>query len=443
MSQPSGPPAGATSVATAAPAPPAAAVTATATTSNAAVAPTAAAKPRRDTPHQLRLLSTGVILVGLVFAVVGALTFSYLAYSLHRAEADTAQLIRVQKIQTNLLTADATATNAFLVGGLEPPAQRAAYDAAIAATGTLIAQAAEAQPADADALAALNERVVDYAATIEQARANNRQGFPVGAQYLRNASGGLRADTLPILDNLVAANAERAAGEMDASIGWVFLIVGVLVLGGLVLAQVWLARRFRRTINPGLAVATALILVALVGGGIGLNALSGAVQSIRDGSFTSVTTSAKVRIEAYDAKSNESLTLIARGSGQAFEQAWNSFAMRINDQLAVLPDSAGLQASWAAYAAVHKQIRSLDDNGNWDRAVALATGSDAGSANSAFTTFDRAATSYLDAASADTARRLAGAQPGLVIGLIVLFLAGLGAALAGRAGVAARLREYR
>ena len=75
--------------------------------------------------------------------------------------------------------------------------------------------------------------------------------------------------------------------------------------------------------------------------------------------------------------------------------------------------------------------------------MALATGSDAGSANSAFTTFDRAATSYLDAASADTARRLAGAQPGLVIGLIVLFLAGLGAALAGRAGVAARLREYR
>jgi hypothetical protein len=445
MSQPSGPPPGVTSVATATPAPPVAALSAPATPPAATtlVAPAPAAKPRHDTPHQLRLLSIGVILVGLIFAVVGALTFSYLAYSLHRAEADTAQLIRVQQIQTNLLTADATATNAFLVGGLEPPAQRAAYDAAIAATGTLIAQAAEAQPADADALAALNEQVVDYAATIEQARANNRQGFPVGAQYLRNASAGLRADALPILDNLVAANAERAGGEMDASIGWVFLGVGVLVLGGLVAAQVWLARRFRRTINTGLAAATALILVALVGGGIGLNVLSGAVQSIKNGSFSSVTTSAKVRIEAYDAKSNESLTLIARGSGQAFEQAWNSFALRINDQLAVLPDSSGLQASWAAYAAVHKQIRSLDDNGNWDRAVVLATGTDAASANSAFGAFDRAATSYLDAASADTARRLAGVQPGLVIGLIALFLAGLGAALAGRSGVAARLKEYR
>ena len=50
---------------------------------------------------------------------------------MNRAEADAAQLIRVQQIQTNLLIADATATNAFLVGGLEPPAQRAPYDQAM------------------------------------------------------------------------------------------------------------------------------------------------------------------------------------------------------------------------------------------------------------------------------------------------------------------------
>ncbi len=78
-----------------------------------------------DTPSRLRLLSLGVVVAGVVTGVVGALVFSALAYSLARAEADTAQLIRVQQIQTNLLIADATATNAFLVGGLEPPAQRA------------------------------------------------------------------------------------------------------------------------------------------------------------------------------------------------------------------------------------------------------------------------------------------------------------------------------
>ncbi len=42
------------------------------------------------------------------------------------ASADTAQLVRVQTIKVNLLRADALATNAFLVGGLEPAEQRAA-----------------------------------------------------------------------------------------------------------------------------------------------------------------------------------------------------------------------------------------------------------------------------------------------------------------------------
>ena len=443
MSQPNRP-AGAAAVATApAPAPPAAVQAATTAAPGVVVAPAAQQQPTRDTPQLLRLLSTGVILASLVFALVGALTFSYLAYSLHRAEADTGQLIRVQKIETNLLAADATATNAFLVGGLEPPAQRAAYDEAIGVTGTLIAEAAEAQPADADALAALNQQIVEYAAAIEQARANNRQGFPVGAQYLRNASAGLRADALPILDNLVSANADRAGSEMSATIGWIFLIVAVLVLGALVAAQVWLARRFRRYLNVGVAAASVVILAALVGAGIGLNALSSATKSIKTGSFSAVTTSAKIRIEAYDAKSNESLTLIARGSGQAFEQAWASASGRITQQLVLLPDATGLQSAWTSYAGVHSQIRGLDDNGNWDKAVALATGSDPAGANAAFGGFDHAATGYLDAASASTANRLAGAQPGLVIGAIALFLAGLAAALAGRYGIAARLREYR
>jgi hypothetical protein len=187
--------------------------------SSGRVAKAAAAIDQMSTPQRLRLLSLGVVVVGLVIGVVGALIFAYLASSLSRAKEDTAQLIRVQKIQSNLLSADATATNAFLVGGLEPPAQRAAYDQAMSSTSALIAEAAQAQPADGSALSALNQQVLSYAGTIEQARANNRQGLPVGAQYLRNASAQLRSDALPILDNLVAANSARATDEMKAGAG--------------------------------------------------------------------------------------------------------------------------------------------------------------------------------------------------------------------------------
>jgi len=194
-----------------APAPPATAVAPTTAPAPpvAVPAPNASARPS-DTPSRLRLLSLGLVVLGVLTGLVGAVLFSALAYSLTRAEADTAQLVRVQQIQTNLLTADATATNAFLVGGLEPAAQRAQYDSALTTTSAMIAQAADAQPADAEALAALNQQVLAYAGAIEQARANNRQGLPVGAQYLRSASAQLRAEALPIADNLVAANVARS-----------------------------------------------------------------------------------------------------------------------------------------------------------------------------------------------------------------------------------------
>ncbi len=219
-------------VATPAP-PPAAAPPATSTAAPGS-ATVAARGPQgnavRSTPARLRRWSLALITVCVAFGILASLTFVLLASALGRASASTAQLIRVQQIQTNLLAADATATNSFLVGGLEPPAQRAAYDDAITAATTGIADAAEAEPADEAALSALNEQLVTYVALIEDARSNNRQGFPVGAQYQRIASATLRADALPLLDNLVAANAARAESQM---LPWQIAVLGVAGIGAL------------------------------------------------------------------------------------------------------------------------------------------------------------------------------------------------------------------
>jgi hypothetical protein len=397
---------------------------------------------QHDTPRQLRLLTTALILVGLLFGVAGAVSFAGLAAALDRAEANTAQLIRVQQIQTNLLSADATATSAFLVGGLEPPAQRSAYDQAVAATGRLIAQASDAQPADAAALSGLNQAVVDYAVSIEQARANNRQGFPVGAAYLRNASSTLRTDALPILDNLVSANSARAADAMDSRIGWLFGIVGLLALAALVTAMVWVARRFKRRINVGLLSAGLLVLLTWVAGVVVLAQVGSQVNGIQQGSFRSVNSAAAARIQANNAKSNESLTLIARGSGAAFEQAWAASAGQVDTRLGSLPGTELTQA-WSPYKSTHQQIRKLDDGGSWDAAVALATGSGATSSNALFGRFDAAATTYLDDVSEETSSGLAAPQALLVVLAILTFLAGVGAALLARRGLAERLREYR
>jgi hypothetical protein len=396
-----------------------------------------------DTPQRLRLLSLGVVVVGVLVALVGVLTFSYLAVSLSRAKADTAQLIRVQKIQSNLLSADAIATNAFLVGGLEPPAQRAVYDEAMSSTSSLIVEASQAQPADAAALSALNQQVVGYAATIEQARANNRQGLPVGAQYLRNASADLRSTALPILDNLVSSNATRAADDMDARAGYIFPIIALLALAGVIIGQVWLARRFKRKINVGMLASAAVLLVITIASLIAAIQLSSTLNSITNGSFAAVNTAADTRIDANNAKSNESLTLIARGSGQAFEATWKSSADSVAANLQRLTDRPELLNQWQAYTNVHGKIRELDDGGRWDRAVSQATGSDTESSNTVFGTFDNNLAGYLDEVSQETSSSLAGIQPATVVFAILTLLSGLAVALLGRWGISARLKEYR
>jgi len=402
--------------------------------------------PHSDTVRRLNLHTLGLVLAAIAFGLVGALAFSEQAYSINRAEGSTDQLIRVQDIQTALLSADATATNAFLVGGLEPSEQRASYEDALARTSSLIAEAAEAQPADREALAALNEQVVTYAGTIEQARANNRQGFPIGAQYVRNASDQLRGDALPILDNLVAANSERAADHMDSISPWVFLVVGLAMLGALYYSHRWVSQRFKRRFNVGLSSAAGVVAVACGARAVTIFNTASHVNDIEDGSFTVVNAAAQARISAYDAKSNESLTLISRGSGATFEETWVSSADQVTSSLDVVDDVWGTtsaQPNWQDYVDVHVQIRTEDDNGNWEKAVRLATSDAEGSSNATFATFDDGVSRTLSDASSDTSNGLADAGPILVIGAILMLVVGGLAAAAARWGLAERLKEYR
>ena len=83
-----------------------------------------------------------------LFGVITA-GLQLLAWQANRAAAhNTEQLVRVQSIQSTLYRADALATNAFLIGGLEPPASAQAYDDAIDQVSRSITDAAEAQSAD-------------------------------------------------------------------------------------------------------------------------------------------------------------------------------------------------------------------------------------------------------------------------------------------------------
>jgi hypothetical protein len=401
------------------------------------------------TPGRLRVVALLAVLVSLVFAVSAFSTFGSTDEALRRGGANTTQLVRIQAIHTNLVRADADATNAFLVGGLEPADQRADYTSSLAQASRLIAEAARAQPADGPALGALNSSVLTYASLIEQARASNRQALPLGAQYLRVASSGLRSDALPILDALVKANDARVTTEFDGASGASTPLIasGALALLVLIGGMVWLSLRTHRYINPPLAAATAAVLVTLVLGSISLAAVGSRVSQVRDGSYAATLATAKARIAAFDAKSNESLTLIARGSGSAFEKAWKASSEVVNTESATSArlndDAAKMGGLWAGYVNTHTQIRKADDGGQWEQAVTQAIGSGAKSANASFDAFDTSSGAALTSSSRAATDSLDAPRTWLTFAAWLGLLVGIAAAASAWWGVSLRLEEYR
>jgi hypothetical protein len=387
--------------------------------------------------------------VSVLFGLAAAQGFRQSDSALDRAEANTAQLVRIQAIHTNLVSANADATNAFLRGGLEPPAQRQHFTDAMSAASGLIAEAAKAQPADAQALGALNNTLLTYQGLVEQARANNRQGLPVGAQYLKDASAGLRTDAIPLLTALVTANEERVSDEFDGTRnGNIWLIgAGLVTLAVLAGSLWWLARRTHRYLNVPLAAAAALVLLTMLFGGSALSSASGDAKDTRDTSYAGTLALSRARIAAYDAKSNESLTLIARGSGAGFEKDWATAAGSVNGQLLLaeqsLAQADNLPRLWSAYQDTHKKIRTEDDGGFWEDAVELAIGTSGQSSNKVFDTFDQASGRSLDEASTTARSELHNAGGSLpTLGWLGLPL-GLAAALLAWWGISQRLEEYR
>lgn len=392
------------------------------------------------TPGRMRVLAAVAVLAALAIGAVSANALLGSRAAAERAANNTAQVVRVQSIHVDLLRADALATNAFLVGGLESAEQRSRYDEAISAATTGIAAAAAAQPADGRALGALADEVRWYAALVEQARANNRLGLPVGAQYLRQASAGLRSDAIPIVQAVTTANEGRAEAEFgraDSTLQLFLGIAAILVLFGVAL---WLARRTHRYLNGPLTGAIVLLLVALVVAAATIGQIGQTAAAVASGDYARTAALADVGTAANDARANESLTLIARGSGAAFEEAWVANDKTVKARLS--DARAPFAGQWSAYASVHQQIRELDNGGSWEQAVALATTAEAGS-GPRFEAFDTAVADARDEASAAAVERLSGLGALAPFYAVAIGAAALVASWLIVRGIGRRIEEYR
>lgn len=396
--------------------------------------PAVPASEPANTPGQLRLWRLLIVTLCLVATGVSVVLLFSARGSIQQAAGSTEQLIRLHQVKTSLLQADADATNSFLTGQESPE-----YNDAVDRASELVVTAAQAQPEDREALARLNRAIVDYNATTSLAKANNRQNFPVGASYLDDAGAQLRSDALPVIDELVAANTDRLEDQARLPSLWLVLAIQAvpLTLTGFVLYRV--ARHFKRVLNIGLTGAVLALAAALA---VGATAAGGSVSDVRritDDHLVSAIAVAEARSHAFDAKAYEGLSLISRARAAEYNSDWQVASLHVNQAL----NRAGqdeLAGQWRVNEVNHRKIRSLDADGDFDGAKALATSEQV---VTDFNTFDDDSSQTLDRLSADSIDLLHRLEPRLLLAGIATGVLGLAAAALATWGIGVRLREYR
>jgi hypothetical protein len=409
-------------------------------------------------PGRLRVVSGFAVLAAVLVALGGGAALRERSGALDEAKRSAAHLVLVQSVQINLVQANADVTNAFLRFGLEPEDQRLDYINKIQTASRDLAVAADASAADAAALGRVNADLTRYTGYIGSARANNRFGNPVGANYLSTASDLLLEDVTNDADvvtkkSMVHELADRAAADRQkiesaysraGRAAWWLALVALIGVGFLVWAQLYLARRSRRILNIPLAAATVGLLVGLIVATAAMAVAQSKANDVRDGSLAKATALSDSRVAAFTAKSTESLTLIARGSATAADKSW---ADSMAAAKTALPsgNSAAAQAL-AAYEDLHKKLNADDVKGDWDEAVksAVAPGSaGAPSANLRFQAYADATDTALTSQAAKATADLGQAGDALLPAGILVVLVGLLAAIGAWWGISLRLDEYR
>ena len=403
---------------------------------------------RHTSPGRLELilgvLITLGVLTGLLAGITGAATSSGTSDLGGRAQP---LLVEAETIYSALADADTTAAQAFLAGGLEPAALTQRYNNDLERATTAISAASRLTTDGSEGAASvrtLSNGVARYSALVATARADNRQGLPVGSSYLSAASDLNRQTLLPQAQNLfrLAQQGVHDGYRNAASIVWAALLVLLIFVlaGALLLAQRYLSRTTHRTFNVPLVGATVLTVVLAIGTIFVLGSQSDHLDQADTAGSTPVSQLAEARILALRERGDEALTLAAHGSGTQYAADFTTASGQLTKALGNEYFSDDLRGKHQAYLAAHDKVSSLDADGNFDGAVELAIGTQTSQ------TFESVTTgigSALDERKAAFNEEIGAAGRGLtllavlgpILALVICLLAGM--------GVRTRLREYR
>ncbi|MEV0028676.1 hypothetical protein [Nocardia sp. NPDC050793] len=404
-----------------------------------------------------RLIALGLLLIGLC-VTAGAVTAATVS--------DRQEQLRIlldetepnahsaHRLYTSLSIADAAASTAFIAGGVEPEPVRDRYSQAVGeAAAELVTQSGRADTrADARLRTGIATGLPVYSGLVETARTNNRTGHPVGAAYLSEASNQMQTTLLPMAGELQDHRSEAVDAAQRAHVRPPWTAIGLLILALVVLvwAQTQLARRWRRTFNVGLLLASGAMLILLAWTVIAGSMSAVSMISGRDDAAVPASRLIEGRIVAQQARAAETLKLARRELTGDYDRTFDASIARLGELLGGYPgsayaadDVANARAALERWRISHERMNEALARGDFHGAAVVATGPGVAQSTANVDALD----SSLDNGITETrstlrweisqAIRVLGflATGALVLGIVAAAYVGL--------GLWPRLREYR
>ncbi|MFF4521328.1 hypothetical protein [Streptomyces bluensis] len=417
-------------------------------------------------PGRLRIIGAALALLVVAFGAVAAWQMSDRSAAaddvLHSSQPLSAAAADVYRA---LADANTAASSGFLAGGQETPESRTRYEKDIRAAADGLADAATASDAgssSARTIAQLNKLLPEYKGLVERARANNRQGYPLGGAYLRYANEKMQEEMLPRAERLYKNENGRLSDDYDSAIAypWAAISLGVLALGALAWAQRRTYHRTNRVLNHGLVTASAATTAVLLWLVVGHTVARSALLDSYDNGVVSVNVLNDARIASLKARGNENLTLVSRGSettstgADKFDSDFRGDMSDLSSSLGIAghmaDDQAGRRPVKAAISNTrewlerHKKAREYDTGGDYQAALSKVIGSaDDKPTGECFDSVVRNLEEALGHEQTQfklAARDGRNAMTGLPVGAAVLAVLGASGAVL---GIGRRLSEYR
>ncbi|MGC9538112.1 hypothetical protein [Streptomyces sp. UG1] len=420
-------------------------------------------------PGRLRIIGALLALLVIAFGAIAAWQMTERASAaddvLNRSQPLTSDAADIYR---SLADANTAAASGYLAGLQEKPAMREGYETDIrTAAAKLVTAAANSEPGStsADTIAELSRLLPEYNGLVETARANNRQGYPVGGAYLRAANEMMQQKMLPAAQKLHRTENQRLREDYaDAkSFPWAAAGLGIVALGGLAWAQRRNYRRTNRVLNHGLVTATAASTVVLLWLTVGHTVARAGLNDSYDHGVRSLNVLHEARIASLTARSDENLALVRRGADtkaldddtvvDAYEWGYDR---EIEELGKALTRAAGLADDTAGRKPVqdangfmkiwkdrHGIARADNDSGNYQAARDRVIGTAKEPTSVCFDNVDQALATALKHEQTEF-RQAAGdgrdSLTGLPTGAAVLAVLGAAGAVL---GIGRRLSEYR